>query len=163
MSSGNFASTGTSWPTPDHGVHALARPERVLELVRVGRERVAQKICEQELSESAPGLRRAQRLLQPGEVLCAVEHLRRGSVELAQALNDLGRRLAGALLRREQPAVEALEPAVDAGVELAEPPVEPVLDRPERAHERRAQNVRDTHQGEQEQGCSGDPHGTAKR
>jgi ATP-dependent DNA helicase DinG len=67
-------------------------------------------------------------VLESGDLVRLLEHLRRCSVELRQPLDDLRRRLPGRLLGREQPAVDPLEPPVDPLVELAEPPIEALLD-----------------------------------
>ena len=92
--------------------------KRVLEVVRVGREPVAEQVLEQELAEAAARLRRPERLLEPSELFRALDHLCGRLRHLAEALVDLGRRLAG-----------RLEAAVDLRVELAEATVHRLDDR----------------------------------
>src|SRR5918999_5429964 len=99
-------------------------------------------------------------MLEPGEIARAVEHLRGRAVELAQSLDDLRRRLAGALLGREQPSVETLEPPVDAGVELAEAAVELVRDSGQALVEQAAQEHGEAAEpGDQEDGDQRGRHG----
>ena len=93
-------------------VHPLTRVERVLHLVGRRRQPVAEQVLEQKLAEAAARLGRPKSLLQPREILRPVEHLRRRLVHLAEALVDLVRGLG-----------RVLQPAVDLGVELAEPAV----------------------------------------
>ena len=118
---------------PDHRVDPLARPEGVLEVVGIRRERVAQEVAEQDLADPTAGLRRAKRLLESSKVVRAREHLSGGAVELAEPLDEIGRGLARALLGREQTAVEPLEPPVDLRLELGEAPVDRLRDPAERA------------------------------
>src|SRR6185312_941235 len=76
------------------------------------RQAVPEQVLEQELAETATRLRGAQGLLETREIFCALEHLRRRLVHLAEPLVDLVRRLRC-----------VLEPAVDLRVELREPSV----------------------------------------
>ena len=64
-------------------------------------------------------------MLEPTQIARALEHLGGGSVQLAQSLDDLRRRLSGVLLARQQPAVQPFETAVD----LLLDPAETVLER----------------------------------
>ena len=106
----------------DDGVDALSAGERVLEVVGVGRQAVAQEILEQQLAEAAAGLRRPQRLLEPAEILGAVDHLGRRLRDLAEPFVDLRRRLAG-----------GFEAPVDLRVELAEAAIHRLDDGPQLA------------------------------
>ena len=101
-------------PDAHDGVDPLARRERVLHRVGGRGQPVAEQVLEQQLAEAAARLRRPQRLLELGEVVRAREHLRRGAVELAELLDDLRRRLAGAALGGQQAAVDPLQALVDA-------------------------------------------------
>ena len=60
---------------PDHRVHTLAGPERVLEVIGVRRQRVAEEVAEQDLADAPAGLRRAQRLLEAGRESFARESI----------------------------------------------------------------------------------------
>src|SRR5205823_5447060 len=93
----------------DHGIHALAALEAVLELVRIGRQAIAKEVAEQQLSEAASCLRRPQDLLELRELLGVLGQRRRGAADVAELLVNRVR-----LLRR------VLEPAVDLLVEEAE-------------------------------------------
>src|SRR5205823_14428564 len=93
----------------DHGIHALAALEAVLELVRIGRQAIAKEVAEQQLSEAASCLRRPQDLLELPELLGVLGQRRRGASYVAELLVNRVR-----LLRR------VLEPAVDLLVEQAE-------------------------------------------
>src|SRR5919202_689811 len=86
----------------------------------LGGKAVAEDVREQELADPAPRLGRPEGLLEPREVVRALEHLRGGPAELADLLHDLGRRLAGALLRGEQAPVQPLEGAADLGAPRGE-------------------------------------------
>ena len=112
----------------DHGIYALPALEAVLRLVRGWRQAVAEQVLEQQLAEAAARLGGAQNLLQAGEVADPSQHLRRRSLDPAELFRDVDRGLAGALLAREEPSVEAREPAVDPRVEIRQPPVEAGLD-----------------------------------
>jgi hypothetical protein len=68
-------------------------------------------------------------MLEASEVVRPREHLGRRAVELAQSVDDLGRRLAGVLLAREEAPVEALEATVDTRIELAEAAIELFVER----------------------------------
>jgi hypothetical protein len=110
------------------GIDALAGVEGVLHLVRRRRQAVAEDILEQKLAEPAARLGRPKRLLEAGEILRALEHLRRRLVDLPQPLVDLDRRLRCALeaavdLRVElsQSAVHRLDDAVESAVDLRVP------------------------------------------
>ena len=139
----------------DHGVDSLAALEAVLDLVGGRRQPVAQEVLEQQLAEPSACLRRAQDVLEPRDLLRLLEHLRRRPVELREPLDEVLRRLARRLLRREQAPVDPLQPPVDALVELPEPAVEPVLDAAEAlVHERAAvARERDDERGER---CRGE-------
>ncbi len=89
----------------------------MLHVIRGRRQPVAKQVLEEELAEPAARLRRPQRLLEPREVLCPLEHLRGGLVDLAEALVDLVRRLG-----------RALEAAIHLRIELAETPVHRLRD-----------------------------------
>ena len=107
-------------------------------------------------------------MLEATEVGGLLEHLRRGSVELAQPVDDLGRRLARRLLAREKPAVEPLEPAVEALVNLGQTAVEALLHRAEAAFDQLADRPHDDGAGDrdgggQTKGEQGSPHRTCKR
>ena len=106
----------------DDGVDALAARERVLQVVGVGRQAVAQEVLEQQLAEAAARLRRPQRLLEPAEILGAVDHLGGRLRDLAEPLVDLRRRLPG-----------GLEAPVDLRVELAEAAIHGLDDGPQLA------------------------------
>ena len=67
-------------------------------------------------------------MLEPRDLARLLKHLLRRSVELREPLDDLRRRLASRLLRREQAAVDAAQPPVDALVEIAQPAIEALLD-----------------------------------
>ena len=88
---------------------------------------------------------RAEDLLESRQVVRPREHLRGRALDAAELLGDVDGRLARALLRREQPSVEALEAAVDLasrcrsaggrGLDPVEATLEPraaVRERPER-------------------------------
>src|SRR4051794_8545660 len=94
---------------PDHCVDAFASAEAVLKLVFVAGKGVGEQVAQEKLAEPTPRLRRTKRLLEPREILRPVEHLRVRLADLAKLLMDRGRR-AGC----------ALEPRVDAAVQLAE-------------------------------------------
>ena len=109
-------------------VHPLAGVERVLDSVRAGGKPVAEEVLQQELAETAARLRRPQSLLQPGQVLRALKHLRRRLVDLSEPLVDLEGRLRRALespvdLRVElgEAAVHRLDHAVETAVDLRIP------------------------------------------
>ena len=104
----------------DDGVHALARGERVLDLVGIGREPVAQQVLEQELTEAAARLGRPERLLEPAEILRALDHLRGRLGHFAEALVDLRRRLTGGGEAPVDRLGDAGQPAVDVGAALAQ-------------------------------------------
>jgi hypothetical protein len=93
----------------DDRVDALTAFEAVLKLVLVTGEGIGEQVAQEKLAETAPRLRRTERLLEAREVLRAVEHLRVRLADLPELLVD-GRGRA----RR------ALEPVVDAPVELPE-------------------------------------------
>ena len=123
MSSGNFESTGISRPPAFTAASTRSPVEKPYCIWNaVCGQAVAQEVLEQQLAETAARLRRAQRLLETGEILRALEHLRGGAVDLAEPLVDLGRRL-----------LRALEATVDLRVELAEPAVERLTERLEPA------------------------------
>src|SRR5581483_8723516 len=92
---------------------------------------VAEQVLQQEFAEAAAGFRRAQDLLEPGQVVRPLQHLGGCGVELSEPFDDLRGALASGLLGKEQPAVETLEPPVDLEVDLAQPALEPLLDAPE--------------------------------
>ena len=119
----------------DHGVDPLAALEPVLGLVGRGRQPVAEQVLEQELAEAPAGLGRAEDLLEAGEIVGAGEHLRRCALDTPELLGDVDGGLARALLRREQPAVEAREAPVDPRVDVAQPPVDALLDAAKLARE----------------------------
>src|SRR2546425_11609243 len=97
-------------------------------MVGVGRQAVGEQPAQQELAHASTSLWRPECLLESCEVVRTLEHLCCARVELAEAIDDLGRRLPGVLLGGKKPSVQALEPAVDALVDLAEPSPEPLLD-----------------------------------
>ena len=118
LSSGNLASTGSSIrPARIDRVDAIAALERVLQVVGVGREPVAQEVLEQELAEAAARLGRPQRLLELAEVLRALDHLRGRLRHLAEPVVDLRRRLC----RRGEPRVQRLLQPLQAELELGVP------------------------------------------
>jgi hypothetical protein len=96
----------------DDSIDPLASAKAVLELVLVPRERVGEEVAQKKLAEPAARFWRTKRLLEPGEILRAVEHLRVRLADPSELLMD-GSRRAG----------RALEPVVDSPVELAESPV----------------------------------------
>ena len=81
----------------DHGIDALAAREAVLQGERRRRQPVTEQVLEQELAETAPRLRRAQRLLEALQIVCARQDLLVRAAELAQATLDLTRSLRRAL------------------------------------------------------------------
>ena len=95
----------------------------------------ASEVREQQLAEATARLGRAQRLLEPLEVVGPLEHALRSLLDPGQLLRDLRRRLARVALRGEEAAVEAFESPVDLRIEVAQPPVEPRLELAERAVE----------------------------
>src|SRR5204863_4698665 len=101
----------------DHRVHALAALEAVLELIRLRGQPVAEQVAEQELTEAAARLRRAEHLLELAELLRLLGERRRRPPDVAELLVDRVR-----LLRR------VLEAAVDLVVERAQPPVHRLRD-----------------------------------
>ncbi len=98
----------------DDDIDPLAGLERVLQLVGVGREPVAQEVLEQQLAEAAAGLGRPQRLLELAELLRALDHLPGRLRHLAETVVDLGRRLR----RGRQPRVQRLLEPLQAKLEL---------------------------------------------
>ena len=148
----------------DHGVHALAAREAVLQRVRRRRKPVGQEVGEQELTEAAARLRRPQRVLEPLEVVRASEDLLVRAAELAQLAVDVARRLRRALQAPVERRGHRLEPPVDLRVSFRELRAgigpEPLqlsaqaADEPDRA---------DGKAGESEQDDKSDPHRTAKR
>jgi hypothetical protein len=90
------------------------------------------------------------------EVVCPREHLRRGAVELAEPLHYLRSGLAGALLGREKAPVEALQPTIDASVELAEAALDLLLERGQRTLEECAAGARQQEKETAENGSEQD-------
>ena len=140
---------------PDHRIDALAALEAVLHLVRRRGQSVAQEVLEQQLAEPAARLRRPQDVLEPRDLPGLPEHLLRGAVELREPLDDLLRGLSRGRLRREQAAVDAFQPPVDALVDLPEPAVEPLLDAAEPFVDDGAA-VPSEHENESGEPCCGD-------
>ena len=148
----------------DHGVDALAAREAVLERVGGRRKPVGQEVGEQELTEPAARLRRAQRMLEALEVVRARKDLLVRAAELAQLAVDVARGLRRALQAPVEGRGHRLEAPVDLRVPFRElgagiGPKRRQLraqapDQPDRA-EREA--------GEAEQDDESDPHRTAKR
>ena len=124
----------------------------MLHAVRGRGQPVAQQVLEQQLAEPATRLRRAQRLLEPRQILGALQHLSGRLIDLPELLVNLVRRLGC-----------VLEPAVDLRVELAESaihrlgdPFEAPVDR------RRALGELGAPVGpELTEGSSGEPHDRA--
>ena len=135
LSSGNFASTGSELLDAHDRVDALAARESMLQVVRVRRQDVGEKVGEQELAETTACFRGPERLLEPLQVVCPLEHALGALLDAGQLLGDLRGRLARALLGRRADGRRALEPPVDPRVQLPEPSVEPRLDLTERAVE----------------------------
>ena len=130
LSSGNLESIGSSLlrAGPDHRIDPVAGAERELELVCVRGQGVREELAEQDLAEAASSLRRAKRLLEPGEVGRLLEHLRGGAVELPESLDDLGRGLPRRALALEQAPVDAFQPPVDLFLQAGQPLRELPLD-----------------------------------
>ena len=147
----------------DDGVHALSAWERVLDLVRVGREPVAKQVLEEQLAEAAAGLRRPQRLLEPGEVLGALVHLRRRLRHLAEALVDLRRGLVAAGEAPVDGLGDVGEPAVDVGVALVELARRVVAERRELGRDEPREHEGGRQDGEHDEDEESDDHWADER
>src|SRR6185312_3851652 len=89
------------------------------------RQAVPEQVLEQELAETATRLRGAQGLLETREIFCALEHLRRRLVHLAEPLVDLVRRLGHPDEMPIDLGVAVRQLGAPVGTELAEGPSEP--------------------------------------
>ena len=122
---------------------------------------VAQEVLQQQLAEAASRLRRTQNVLESRDLTRLLEHLLCGAVELREPLDDLRGRLSARLLCREHAFVYALEPPVDALVDLNEPAVEAMLDAAQAIVDERASGSRerDDERGEESRGNNRDENG----
>ncbi len=126
----------------DDGVHSLAAREAVLQRVGAGRKHVREQVREEQLAEAAPGFRRPKRLLEPLQVVRALEHALRALLDAGELLRRAAWRTARrcaawrAACRRDpracgRPSRRVAEPAVEPRLDspsvpsrLREPPAE---------------------------------------